>query len=196
MSDLFQERYLKHQEKKKKLINGELIGDNKLYSNKFPEIINTRSSQRIFNNKKLTKKELDYIKYSIQETPSSCNRQGVQVRIIDAKKIGDLLVGGVNWASKANKIILLLADMACYKSPNERDFMPYLDAGFIGMSIYYACESIGVGCCFINPNIREENKEEFNNKFNKEGFRFCGALAIGNYDRKIPKTKKSNKIFL
>ncbi|MPM97261.1 hypothetical protein SDC9_144434 [bioreactor metagenome] len=69
--------------------------------------------------------------------------------------------------------------------------MPFLDTGFLAMNAYLACESINIGCCYINPNIREENKEIFRKKFGKKTF--CGALAIGHYNNKSnysPKIKK------
>lgn len=85
--------------------------------------------------------------------------------------------------------------MEAYKSPAEVDFMPYLDAGFIGMNVYYSATALGLGCCFVNPNIREENRKEFNSIFNKE-YRFCGAIALGNYNKKTIEVKKSKDIFI
>lgn len=203
MFDKFQPKYLAHQERKKALFAGEaeLVEASKEdLSGPFLELANRRQSQRIFNGERITDRELEYIKSTIVNTPSSCNRQPVQVRIVrttdDRERLEELLVGGAKWISKANIILLLLADMEAYKSPAEVNFMPYLDAGFIGMSVYYAAEAIGVGCCFVNPNIREENQEIFQKIFNKEGLRMCGAIALGHYDKRVLKVRKSEDIFL
>lgn len=201
MIDKFQERYLKHQERKSRMLSGEIEnGEEKIFDNyAFAEIFRNRVSQRIFNEDRITDDELNYIKEAIVDTPSSCNRQAVQIKMIrhsdDKDKLEELLVGGSKWISKADIIILLLADMEAYKSPAEVNFMPYLDAGFIGMSVYYASTAIGVGCCFVNPNIREQNKEEFKNIYAKD-YRFCGAIALGHYDKKAINIKKSNNIFI
>ena len=75
--------------------------------------------------------------------------------------------------------------MDCYKNPAERDFMPYLDAGVIIQTAYLTCEALNYGVCFVNPNIRPENQEFFKQRFGiKENQLFCGALALGKYDKK------------
>jgi nitroreductase len=200
--DKYQERYLKHQRRKKMLLAGKakLITTDKLdLIGAFFKLTQKRQSQRFFNNKKIIKRQIDYIKNSIINTPSSCNRQAIQIKIIrnkkEKKKLEELLVGGKGWVSNANIIFLLLADMKAYKSPAEVNFMPYLDAGFIGMNVYYASEALGLGTCFVNPNIREEKRKIFNKLFSG-GYKFCGACAIGNYDKRTLKSKKTNDIFL
>lgn len=200
--DKYQIRYLNHQKNKKEILMGKskLVKTSKLKLKKaFLSLIQHRQSQRLFNGIKITKEQLDYINYCITETPSSCNRQAIKIKIIrsakNKKKLEELLVGGTGWISGSDIIFLLFADMNAYKSPAEVDFMPYLDAGFIGMNIYYASESIGVGCCFVNPNIREEKKIFFDELFN-DSYRFCGACAIGNYDKRNVKNKKTKDIFL
>jgi len=197
-SDIYQDRYLKHQERKTKMLSeGEGHGFASYEKEFFRDIIEERVSQRIFNKEKITKEELDYIKKVIVNTPSSCNRQPIKIMVIKDKnrkeELEELLVGGSKWISKADIILLLITDMKAYKSPAEVEFMPYLDAGFIGMSVYYACESLGVGCCFVNPNVRDFNKERFEN-ITKD--KLCGAIALGHYDKKAISIKKSNKIFI
>lgn len=201
--DKFQERYLIHQERKKKIISGEVEQFVALKKNENPNFFSVagrRQSQRIFNEERILDDKLDLIKETIINTPSSCNRQAVQVKIVrssdDKDRIEEFLVGGKGWINKANVIMLLMADMEAYKSPAEVDFMQYLDAGFIGMSAYYAAETLGIGCCFVNPNIREENKEKFEKIFNKEKYKFCGAIALGHYDRRVTSLKKNREIFM
>jgi len=101
-----------------------------------------------------------------------------------------LLVGGSDWLFNASIILLLFADMRAYKSPAEIDFMPWLDAGFVAENVYLAAEALGLGCCYVNPNIREQNIASFNETFNPLGFRFCGALALGHYDVRGPESPK------
>jgi len=197
-TDKYQERYLSHQKRKKNILNK--IDDHIEVTpllDSFDKIIDSRVSQRIFSDEKISKSELNYIKKAIVNTPSSCNRQGIQIEFKDRKKeLEELLVGGKGWIDKADTIILLLADMNAYKSPAEQAYMPYLDAGFIGMTVYYACERLGLGCCYVNPNVLENDRKTMKYKKIVGNYRLCGAIAIGNYNNKAKKVKKSKDIIL
>lgn len=184
--DEFQERYLDHQERKKESLES-FTGDNKItYSLRdltaLKEILMNRRSQRIFNSTPITEEELKEIILSVIYAPSSCNRQAIYLIDANPKVVEQYLVGGKNWINKANKVLLVFADQNAYKSPNERGFMAYLDAGFVCQNIYLMCEALGLGCCFVNPNIREENKISFEDTFGMDFF--CGAIALGNYEKK------------
>jgi len=189
--DVYQERYLNHQQRKANILMNSYGTKNfRKYTNVereiFFEMLNTRCSQRGFNKEDI---DLKTLLWAIDKSPSSCDRKGVGIRVIgerdDKDLLSGLLVGGVGWVNRAHTILLLVADMEAYKSPAERDFMPYLDAGVMVQTGYLACEAMNIGCCFVNPNVREENQELFRERF---GFGdsevFCGALAIGAYDKK------------
>ena len=198
--DEFQERYEEHQERKKRQLE-DLKG--KLHRIRpeadfemFLDILYERRSIRKFNDKKITTLEMKFIDKAVVKTPSSCNRQAVYIKEVDAEIIEQYLVGGRGWINKADKVILIFADKTAYKSPNEKGFMPYLDAGHAGQSIYLMCEALGIGACFVNPNIREEDKEDFNKIFNPNEDYFCGSFALGHYDKKPiepPRRKKATK---
>lgn len=184
--DEFQERYLNHQERKQKSLEN-FEGSNKIDYLPIEKIaliniLHNRRSQRIFNNLEVSDEDFNNICEAIRVAPSSCNRQAIYIKDVNPNEIEPLLVGGKGWINKSNKVILLFADKLAYKSPNEKAFMPYLDAGFVSQNIYIMCEILGLGCCFVNPNIREENKQTFVDKYGDDYF--CGAFAIGNYDRK------------
>lgn len=179
MKDKYQQRYEAHQKKKRELL----------------DLLNSRSSQRIFNGKEVEDWKVECLLEYMAKVPSSCGRQAVYGVVISDRTqkelLGALLVGGVGWIHRANKIILLFAAVQAYK---EQLFaMPYLDAGAVLATAYLTCEEIGIGCCFVNPNIREENKQIFYEKFKNKDF-FCGALAIGYYDKKSKPSKKKKDI--
>jgi len=190
-NDPYQERYLAHQERKKEILESNYGSEDfKIYSKKEQEVIKSvienRCSQRAFNKEEI---DLDTIMWAIEKAPSSCDRKGVQAVPIserdDKDVLSGLLVGGVGWIQRANTILLLKADMDCYKSPAEKDFMPYLDAGVLIQTTYLTCEVMNTGCCFVNPNIRENNKEFFAERFGfRENELFCGALVIGKFNKK------------
>jgi len=200
MTDIYQQRYLEHQKRKTLSLSSDFgISKFRKYNKKeqklFFEILKNRNSQRVFNDKLI---DISPILEAIKTAPSSCNRRAIIYSIItdkDSKELlSKLLVGGVRWIHKANTIILLAADMIAYKSPNEKDFMPYLDAGVIIQTIYLTCEAMNYGCCYVNPNIRKENKKFFKKMFSvKDNWLFCGAIAIGKYDKKHKSFNNNSK---
>jgi nitroreductase len=191
--DIFQERYLTHQERKKHLEDN--TSEERIISNNYFEVLENRRSQRIFNDKPVDQDTLSAIINSGLHAPSSCNRQAVYVKYIDNDLAERLLVGGKKWINKADKVIGIFADKEAYKSPNEKDFMPYLDGGVIMQTMCLTAEYFGVGSCIVNPNIREENKCEFNDLYNPKGNYFCGAIALGRYDKKAKKSFKKESMF-
>jgi nitroreductase len=187
--DIYQQRYLNHRKRKAESLTS---GFGKKVREVTPKerraffyILERRSSQRVFNNEPINIKP---ILKAIETAPSSCNRRGVNVKIITDRDQKDLLsgllVGGVGWCYRGQAILLLVADVNAYKSPAERDNMPYLDSGAIIQTTYLACEAFNLGCCYINPNVREENQEFFKQRFLKDNEMFCGALVIGKYNLK------------
>jgi len=185
--DIYQERYIKHQESKKRMAATLPI---RRYSDSeiapLFDIMYNRRSQRLFNENDISDEDLVTIINAAHAAPSSCDRRAVTLKVIKDKpsinQLSGLLVGGSGWIQNANIVILLLADMAAYKSKNEVDFMLYLDAGVIAQNIYLACEAISVGACMINPNIREENVEQFYSSFVPDGHKLCASMALGLYD--------------
>lgn len=185
MDDIFQEKYLKHQENKKTILSNNTM----LKTNNYNlitkvavlDVIKNRKSRRIFTNELI---DSSYLAKALETSPSSCNRKAIYLLQVEPQDIEKYLVGGKGWINKASEVWLMFGNKDAYKSPNEKGFMPYLDAGFVGQTIYLLSEIYGVGCCFVNPNIREENKEEFNNKYNKHNDYFCGAIALGDCKEK------------
>lgn len=165
-ADPYQERYLAHQERKKEVLWG---------------IIKRRHSDRVFSDEDIPRSEIEEIVATTDLCPSSCDRQGVQIKIVDKRDdkelLGGILVGGVGWVHRAKYILLLMADPLAYKAGNEATYMPYLDAGVKVQQLALTTTAYDLAGCFVNPNIREQNVEHFQNVFG-EGI-FCGAFAIG-----------------
>ncbi len=136
------------------------------------EVIENRKSVRRFTNRELGESIYHIIKKALETSPSSCNRKGIYAEEVSPVYAERVLVGGANWIAKADKVFFLYGARECYKNPKEIAYMPYLDAGFVGQNIYLLCELYGIGCCFVNPNLREElDSNDY----------FCGAIAVGDY---------------
>ena len=170
--DQYQERYLEHIENK---LNRKQIKHS--YSDKtrgiLDEILLNRKSVRRFNSNKIDDKILDLLNYALETAPSSCNRKGIYYKEVSPEYAERVLVGGKNWVKNANRVFFLFGAKECYKNPKEVSYMPYLDAGFPAMIVYLLCEVNSIGCCFINPNLKEEIESEDY---------FVGAIAVGDYD--------------
>jgi len=169
--DKYQRRYINHQERKKDILeNGEAV-IKKCYSDSaisdVLEIIKNRKSVRTFKSK-ISDETIEEIIKHANLAPSSCNRHGIDI-VKAHKKLVPLLVGGKGWVKKCT-VLAFYADPKCYKSEYEKDFMPYLDTGFMAQNIYLFCETVGLGCCFVNPNTH--------NKY-KSTKLLTGAIAIG-----------------
>jgi nitroreductase len=181
--DKYQERYLDHLERKKFQVNTYPCDIDMYLYQRFPDVLYSRRSIRVFSDSHISDDTLDTILHQALESPSSCNRQCIKVKVIRNKDQKDslnyLFVGGAGWIRGADIILLLFADMQGYKSPNEVSYMPYLDAGVMAMTICYASEYLGLGTCIVNPNIKQDNLLEFNTKFNPLGYKFCLAIALG-----------------
>lgn len=194
MDDIFQQRYLEHQERKTRSLEN-FIGEEKPKNNDYLlpliSVMQNRRSQRIFNDIPIEYGDLTYIMEVTRLAPSSCNRQAVYLKEANPEYAEQILVGGKRWINKASKVLFLFASKEAYKSVNEKVFMLYLDAGVVMAFISLMCEAKGIGSCIVNPNMKEENKEEFANKYGDDYF--CGAIALGNYDKKSPKPPKRTK---
>lgn len=186
-TDIYQDRYLKHQEhKRQSLTSTSGTADFYTYSEKerivFESIAINRRSQRTFNESEI---DISPVLKILETVPSSCNRHAVYTKTIterdDKDLLSGLLVGGVGWIHNANTVLLLFADLAAYKGVAEGS-LPYLDAGVMVQMAYLAAEVNNLGCCYVNPNIRKHNKDFFMQRFGSD--LFCGALAFGRYDYK------------
>jgi nitroreductase len=181
MSDVYQSRYEKHQAKKRE----QLIS-----------IFEERRSQRNYNGKEIPQEKIDDILEICANAPSSCNRQAVYVIVVSLREDKDflsgILVGGVGWVHRADKILLLFAKKEAYKAPGEIHFMPYLDAGVQIAYIQLAGETHGIGMAYVNPNIREKHKSIFQSLYGDDIY--CGAISCGYYDTKAEKTPKKKSL--
>jgi len=164
--DQYQQRYLVHQQRKQ----GELL-----------ELMRKRHADRIFTNQPMSAEILGKIVDAAHLAPSSCNREGVRIHHVafrDNKELlSGLLVGGVGWLHRADHIMLLIGDKIAYKEGLK--YMPYLDAGFIAQNIWLACTELGVGCCFVNPNVRKDFRPILKKYFIRKNEILCGVIAMG-----------------
>jgi nitroreductase len=190
MTDPYQPRYELHQKFGKKQ---ELIA-----------LMKERHSNRRFNTDMTVSKEIvEELLECVKHCPSSCDRHGVRIRIVTERNEKDLLdgllVGGTGWVYRAPYVFLLMADPVAYKADGGREleYNAYIDAGVMLQQLSLMATAEGLHCAIINPNIRDENKAFFYERFTpedwKEGAQFCGAFVFG-YPHQEPIEKHRNLI--
>lgn len=187
-NDEYQARYELHQKFGKKQ---ELVA-----------IMRERHSNRRFSDIKVSKETIEELIDATKHCPSSCDRHGVRIRVCternDKDLLDGLLVGGTGWIYRAPVVLLLLADPMAYKADGGRElqYNAYVDAGVMLAYLSLMAEKLGLHGSIINPNIRDENKQFFAERFTPAEWnsaQFCGAFAFG-YPHEEPIEKKRNLI--
>lgn len=171
-----QERYLMHQGKNKA---GELAA-----------IMKDRHSNRIFDTKEVPQELIKELAYNCKYTPSSCDRRAIRLKLItdrDEKALlNGLLVGGVGFLYRVPAVFLLFGDRDSYKAGDppgsEVNYNMPLDSGVIVNQLWLSAISKGLHATYVNPQIRERNKEYFYKNFSPKGWKnpeFMGAFCFG-----------------
>jgi len=121
-----------------------------------------RRSVRWFLNKPVPHNLIDKALMAARQSPSACNRQPFEYRIIDEpellSKVTDLPMGIKGYQHNIPMMIVVVGNLDAYF--NERDrHLVYIDASLANMAFMLALETLGLSSCPINwPDI--ENLEK------------------------------------
>ncbi len=182
----YQERYLAHQARKKEQLAFSVGETPPRPARDVFTALAQRRSQRLFTEDVVTEEDIEKLLATATTAPSSCNRHGIRIRVVqnryEKNLLSGLLVGGTGWCHRASVIFLFMADPEAYASPNEKGFMHYCDVGFTAMSMWLAAEQLGLGAAYINPNViyLDVLREMFTGEYE-----FVGALAAGAYSTRV-----------
>lgn len=184
--DEFQARYLAHQShpggKRDELI----------------ALVKERHSNRRFDDKQVEPALIGQILDTLRHCPSSCDRFGVRVKVVqdrdDKALLNGLLVGGTGWVYRAPTVLMLFANRNAYKggeNGDEVNYNSYLDAGIMAQTVMLVATSLGLHTAFINPQVRSADRSYFYERFGDEDLFFCGAIALGHpHPEPIKKTRR------
>ena len=135
--------------------------------------------------------------------PSSCNRQSLKFAVVTNKelrvKIGRMLSGGRDFASKAPVFILVFADIRPYNIPTEV-FAPFQDGAAAIQNILLAAHAIGLGACwlfFTSPSLKSRDDINLRKSLKMSPYyEEVGLVALGypDEDPSPPSRKKMDKI--
>lgn len=173
--DDFQARYLAHQAHKGGK-RDELIA-----------LIKERHSNRRFDDKQIEEDVLAALLDTLRHCPSSCDRFGVRIKVVqdrdDKALLNGLLVGGTGWIYRSPMVLMLFANQEAYKGGDNGDefnYNSYLDAGVIAQTAMLVATSLGLHTAFVNPQVRKQDRDYFYKRFSPwDKSLFCGAVALG-----------------
>ena len=184
--DEFQSRYLAHQThpggKRDELI----------------ALIKERHSNRRFADTEVSREKLDQILDTLRHCPSSCDRFGVRVKVVqdrdDKALLNGLLVGGTGWLYRAPTVLMLFANKNAYKggeNGDEVNYNSYIDSGIMAQTAMLVATSLGLHTAFVNPQVRSADRDYFYSRFADDDLIFCGAVAVGHpHPETIEKTRR------
>jgi len=160
-------------------------------------LVKTRRSIRKWKEKEVPDILIDKLIDAARWAPSSCNRQTCKFLIIHdeekRKLIGNAVIGGVGFASKAPIHILVLVDVRPYHLPVERH-LPFLDAAAAIENMLLMAHSLGLGACWLNWTVSRKNEEKIR-RINSipEHMMPIALIALG-YPDVVPKPPARKKI--
>lgn len=130
---------------------------------KFYQLTKQRRSVRWFSNKEVSRELIDKAILAANQSPSACNRQPFEYRVIDDKellsKIVNVPMGTRGYANNIPVMIICVGNLDAYFSERDRHLI-YIDASLANMSLMLALETLGLASCPINwPDIEEKEKE-------------------------------------
>ncbi len=163
----------------------------------FDRFAESRHSIRHFSHESVDIQQIEQALKIAQFTPSACNRQGWQCRVIaDKIKIESVLKnqnGNRGFGQEIDKLLLITTDLYCFNKSREL-FQPYIDGGMYAMSVLYALHFYGIGCIPLSASLTQQQeknvREILNIPDNEVPILFIG---VGNYPENHVKTTRSQR---
>ncbi|WP_020568293.1 nitroreductase family protein [Neolewinella persica] len=132
----------------------------------FYELSRRRRSVRWFTSKKVPRELIDKALLVALQSPSACNRQPFEYRIIDDEELLDKVVkipmGTSGYSHSIKVMIVCVGNLDAYFDERDRHLI-YIDSSLANMSLMYALETLGLASCPINwPDIESKEVEMAN----------------------------------
>lgn len=149
----------------------------------FYKLAKRRRSVRWFLDKKVPHELIDKAILCANQSPSACNRQPFEYRVIDDP---DLLRGVVKipmgikgYEDNIPMLIVVVGNLDAYFDERDRHVI-YIDASLANMAFMFGLETLGLSSCSINwPDIEELEKRMEKSLRLKEHQRPIMCMAVG-----------------
>lgn len=125
----------------------------------FYKLTRYRRSVRWFLDKKVPHELIDKAILAANQSPSACNRQPYEFRVIDdpelLKTVREIPMGLRGYDHNIPMMIVVVGNLDAYFHERDRHVM-YIDASLANMSLILALETLGLSSCCVNwPDIEE-----------------------------------------
>ncbi len=122
-----------------------------------------RRSVRWFEQRPVSRDEIDKAVSLAGQSPSACNRQPFCFLICDTSKdaatVAAMAMGTAGYSENIPALIVVVGRLCDYFSERDRHLI-YIDASLAVMSLVYALETLGIGSVCINwPDIDERERK-------------------------------------
>jgi len=162
----------------------------------FLSLTKARRSVRWYSPEPVDRALIDKAIFAATYSPSACNRQPFEFRVIDdpalLKKVV-MLPGGITaFADNIPVMIAIIGKQRAYPYPKDRHLI-YIDGSLAAMSFMYALETLGLSSCAINwPDIkqREISAKKILNLKDDERIIMWISLGYASEDGMIPYSSK------
>ena len=150
----------------------------------FIDVLLNRRSTRKFNDRKITKEELDKILKAGLLAPSSRNRKPINFLVVERKEtlkeLADAKDRGAELIAGADKAIVVVADTMISDTWCE-------DSSIALTYLHLAATDLGIGSCWVQIHMRKKDgvyAEKVVRDIVKidEHYRIAGILALGHSD--------------
>jgi nitroreductase len=164
----------------------------------FFNLTKQRRSTRWFKNDKVPRDLIDKAILAAMQSPSACNRQPFEFRIIDdeklLKEIVELPMGTAGYAHNIPVMIVVVGNLDAYFSERDRHLI-YIDSSLANMALMLAFETLGLSSCPVNwPDI-EVREQKMQTLLNLEKYQrpiMCLAVGYPDPEGKVASSKKKD----
>ncbi|MDD2493741.1 MAG: nitroreductase family protein [Tissierellia bacterium] len=152
----------------------------------------SRKSVRNFTGERIEVETIREVIELANHAPSVCNRQPVNVHLVDNKplidKILDIQGGLKGYSDQLSQIILVTSDRNYYYTLGERNQF-YIDGGIYLMNLLYALHFYGIGTCPAHWGLPFQADEKVRELVNlKDSEQIICLIAIGVPQEDFPTT--------
>lgn len=135
-------------------------------SSTFDRFFMSRYSVRKFNDEVIPFEKILHLAGIAGKTPSACNRQPWNVRIIQSpeliKKALDLQNGNRGFSHVVKNLAVITGKISNFSS-KERNQV-YIDCGMYSMSLIMALHANGIACCPLNMSYQSRDEKNVSSK--------------------------------
>lgn len=170
---------------------------------KFDLFVRSRKSIRDFSDEDV---EIETIYESIEialNTPSVCNRQSWNVRIVSGSYIDFINAnqnGNSGFGDKINKYLIVTSDLRAFSKPRERN-QAYIDGGLFAMNLLLSLHHKGLATIPMSASLSNKQESNIRSKFElNDSEVLIIFIAVGHYPEEFKvafskRKKLSPKIF-